>query len=139
MRRAIIVLLLGVVLSLPILDATAAAKAATRKIVVTRSFTGPTVSVSRWGNLYVTIKVRRTTTTANGKKKVARRIVAVSVPLYPNHTDRSVFINSQAIPLLRSATLQKQTANIGYVSGATDTSDSYETSLQAAILKARHW
>ena len=139
MRRPIIVLLLAVVLSLPILDATAAAKAATRKIVATRSFTGPTVSVSRWGNLYVRIKVRKTTTITNGKKKIARRIVSVSVPLYPNHTDRSIFINTQAIPILRSATLQKQSANIGYVSGATDTSDSYASSLQAAILKARHW
>jgi uncharacterized protein with FMN-binding domain len=139
MRRAITVLALAVVLSVPILDAAAAAKAATRKIVATKTFNGPTVSVSRWGDLYVTIKVRKTTTITNGKKKVARRIVKVSVPVYPNHTDRSVYINSQAIPLLRSATLQKQSANIGYVSGATDTSDSYETSLQAAILKARHW
>lgn len=139
MRKAVMVLLLAVVLSVPILDATAAAKAATRKIVATRTFNGPTVSVSRWGNLYVTIKVRKTTTITNGKKKVTRRIVSVSVPLYPNHTDRSVFINTQAIPILRSATLQKQSANIGYVSGATDTSDSYESSLQAAILKARHW
>jgi uncharacterized protein with FMN-binding domain len=139
MRRAITVLALAVVLSVPILDAAAAAKAATRKVVATRTFTGPTTSVDRWGDIYVTIKVRKTTTITNGKKKVARRIVAVSVPVYPNHTDRSVFINTQAIPLLRSATLRKQSANIGYVSGATDTSDSYETSLQAAILKARHW
>jgi uncharacterized protein with FMN-binding domain len=139
MRRAITVLALAVVLSVPILDAAAAANAATRKIVATKTFNGPTVSVSRWGELSVTIKVRKTTTVTNGKKKVAHRIVAVRVPVYPNHTDRSVYINSQAIPLLRSATLQKQSANIGYVSGATDTSDSYETSLQAAILKARHW
>ena len=61
MRRATIVLLLAVVLSLPILDATAAAKAAKRKIVATRTFTGPTTQVSRWGQLYVTIKVRKTT------------------------------------------------------------------------------
>jgi uncharacterized protein with FMN-binding domain len=139
MRRALTVLALAVVLSVPILDAAAAAKAATRKIVATRTFTGPTVSVDRWGNLYVAIKVRKTTTITNGKTKVTHRIVAVRVPLYPNHTDRSVFINSQAIPILRSATLQKQTANIGYVSGATDTSESYASSLQAAILKARHW
>lgn len=139
MRKAVMVLLLAVVLSLPILDATAAAKAATRKIVATKTFTGPTMSVSRWGDLYVTIKVRKTTTITHGKKKVTRRIVAVGVPLYPDHTDRSVFINSQAIPLLRSATLQKQSANIGYVSGATDTSDAYHSSLQAAILKEKRW
>jgi uncharacterized protein with FMN-binding domain len=139
MRRSLTALLLAIALSIPILDGAAAARAATRKVVATKTFNGPTVSVSRWGDLYVTIKVRKTTTIVKGKKKVARRIVAVSVPLYPNHTDRSVYINSQALPLLRSATLQKQSANIGYVSGATDTSDSYETSLQAAILKARHW
>jgi uncharacterized protein with FMN-binding domain len=57
--------------------------------------------------------------------------------VYPNHTDRSLVINERAIPILRSETLQAQSAGIDFVSGATDTSDAYTQSLQAAILKAK--
>jgi uncharacterized protein with FMN-binding domain len=137
MRRTITTLFVAAVLSLPVVDATAAIKAATKKVVVTKTFTGSTASVDRWGNLQVRITVRKTTTITGSKKKVTRRITAVSVPVYPNHTDRSVFINQQAIPILRSETLQAQSANVSFVSGATDTSDAYAQSLQAAILKAK--
>jgi uncharacterized protein with FMN-binding domain len=138
MRRAFLTLLLAIALSVPILDATAAAKAATKRtIVVTKRFTGSTASVDRWGNLQVTITVRKTTTITGARKKVTRKIVAVSVPVYPNHTDRSVFINQQAIPILRSEALRAQSANVSFVSGATDTSDGFARSLQSAILKAR--
>jgi uncharacterized protein with FMN-binding domain len=139
MRRTITTLFVAAVLSLPIVDATAAVKAAsaTKKIVVTRSFTGSTASVDRWGELQVRITVRKTTTVTGSKKKVTRRITSVSVPVYPNHTDRSVFINQQALPILRSETLRAQSANIDLVSGATDTSGAYVQSLQAAILKAK--
>jgi uncharacterized protein with FMN-binding domain len=46
---------------------------------------------------------------------------------------RSQFINSQAVPLLRSEVLQAQSANINLISGATFTSQAFATSLQAAI------
>jgi uncharacterized protein with FMN-binding domain len=137
MRRAITTLFVAVVLSLPIVDATAAVRAASKKVVVTRSFSGSTVSADRWGDLRVTITVRKTTTITGAKKKVTRRITAVSVPAYPNHTDRSQLINEQAIPILRSETLRAQSANIDLVSGATDTSDAFVQSLQAAISKAK--
>jgi uncharacterized protein with FMN-binding domain len=45
-------------------------------------------------------------------------------------------INNVAVPLLNESTLAKQSANIDMVSGATWTSDSYATSLQAALDKA---
>jgi uncharacterized protein with FMN-binding domain len=137
MRRTVTTLFVAVVLSLPVVDATAAITTATRKVVSTKSFSGSTVSVDRWGDLRVTITVRKTTTITGSKKRVARKIVSVSVPVYPNHTDRSQLINSQAIPILRSETLRAQSANIDFVSGATDTSQGYVQSLQAAILKAK--
>ena len=63
---------------------------------------------------------------------------AVSVPTYPNHTDRSVYINSQALPILKSETLQAHmSANINLVSGASDSSQAFAESLQSAILKAK--
>jgi len=137
MRRYMIVLLTVVVLALPIVDATAATRATTKKIVVSKRFSGSVASVDRWGNLQVTIVVRKTTTITGTKKKVTRRMTAVSVPTYPNHTDRSVFINENALPILKAEALRAQSTNINLVSGATDTSYGFAQSLQAAILKAK--
>jgi uncharacterized protein with FMN-binding domain len=137
MRKTITTLLTVVVLALPVVDATAATKAAAKKIVVTKKVSGSVVSVDRWGDLQVTIVVRKTTTISRAKKKVARKMTAVAVPLYPNHTDRSVFINTNALPTLKSEALSAQSANINLVSGATDTSDAFAQSLQSAILKAK--
>jgi uncharacterized protein with FMN-binding domain len=54
----------------------------------------------------------------------------------PDHTARSVMINKQAIPILRSEALQTQSADIQLVSGATDVSRAFVESLQSAIMKA---
>jgi uncharacterized protein with FMN-binding domain len=137
MRKSITVLLTVAALSLPIADATAATRATTKKIVVSKRFIGLVASVDRWGSLQVTIVVRKTTTVTGTKKKVTRKITAVSVPTYPNHTDRSVYINQTALPILKAEALRAQSANINLVSGATDTSDAFAQSLQAAILKAK--
>ena len=137
MRKSILILLTVLVLALPIVDATAATKAKAKTIVVSKRFSGSVASVDRWGNLQVTIVVRKTTTTTGTKKKVTRRITAVSVPTYPDHTDRSVFINQNALPILKSEALKAQSTNINLVSGATDTSYGFAQSLQAAILKGK--
>ena len=138
MRKSIIIILLTVAaLALPIVDATAATRAATKKIVVSKRFTGSLASVQQWGSLQVTIVVRKTTTITGTKKKVTRRITAVSVPTYPDHTDRSIYINQTALPILKSEALRAQSANINMVSGATDSSDAFAQSLQSAILKAK--
>ena len=137
MRKSITVLLTVAALALPIADATAATRATTKKIVVSKRFTGSVASVDRWGSLQVTIVVRKTTTITGTKKKVTRKITAVSVPTYPNHTDRSIYINQTAIPILKAEALRAQTANINMVSGATDSSDAFAQSLQSAILKAK--
>jgi len=137
MRRTITTLLTVGVLALPVAQAGAALK--TTKKVVTRKFAGVAYQADRWGSLQVTITVRKTTTVTAGKRKVTRKITAVSVPTYPNHTDRSVYISSQALPILKSEALQAHmSANINLVSGATYTSDAFAQSLQSAILKAKH-
>jgi uncharacterized protein with FMN-binding domain len=89
----------------------------------TATYRGPSVAM-RWGNVSVTIKV------AN------RKVVAVSAT-YPTERPRSVFINSVAIPRLRSETLAAQRASINTVSGATLTSRAFISSLTAA-LRAGH-
>lgn len=89
----------------------------------TATYHGPSVAM-RWGNVAVTIKV------------VNHRVVAVGAT-YPTERPRSVFINSIAIPRLRSETLAAQRATINTVSGATLTSQAFISSLSAA-LKAGH-
>jgi uncharacterized protein with FMN-binding domain len=136
-RKFITVMLTVLVLALPVADAWASTMATPKKKVVTRKFSGSLMSVDRWGTLQVTIVVRKTTVTTGTHKKVTRKITSVAVPVYPNHTDRSVFINQNALPMLRAEALTAQSANIDLVSGATDTSDAFVQSLQAAILKAK--
>ena len=136
MRKTVVVLLSLLALALPVADAVAAA-VKPKVVVTTRRFVGTAAEADRWGPLQVAITVRKTTTTVGKKVTVRRRIVAVTVPVYPDHTDRSVFINEQALPYLKQETLQAQSAHIQLVSGATDTSYAFAQSLQAAILAAR--
>jgi uncharacterized protein with FMN-binding domain len=136
-RKSLTIVLTVLALSLPVANAWASTKATTKKKVVTRKFTGSTVTVDRWGELQVTIVVRKTTITTGTHKQVTRRIVGLTVPVYPNHTDRSVLINQNAIPTLRAEALRAQRADIDTVSGATDTSDAFMQSVQSAILKAK--
>jgi uncharacterized protein with FMN-binding domain len=143
MRRAITAVLGAAAVALPSADAWAAARSTEsspkKKVVtVTKTVAGSTAEVDRWGQLQVTLVVKKTTTTIGKKKTVKRRITSVTVPVYPNHTDRSVYINQQALPLLVQEVLQAQlNPSIQLISGATDTSYAFQQSLQSAILRAR--
>jgi uncharacterized protein with FMN-binding domain len=144
MRKPIVVALTVTALAVPDVQALAAVKAVKttpkKKVVtVTQSFTGAPGAADRWGDVEVTIVVKKTTTTVlkTKKKTVTRKITKVTVPVFPNHTDRSVFINQQAIPMLVQETLQAQSTQIDTVGGATDTSYGFQSSLQSAILKAK--
>jgi uncharacterized protein with FMN-binding domain len=145
MRRAVAAVLGAAALALPNAGAWAATQKAAspriRVVTATKSFTGTTGSAGRWGDVEVTIVVRKTTTTnlKTKKKTVKRKITSVSVPVFPNHTDRSIFINQQALPMLVQETIQAQSATIDMISGATDTSSGFEQSLQSAILTAKSW
>jgi uncharacterized protein with FMN-binding domain len=147
MRKTMTVAAGAATLALPVADATAAAThadavaAKTKVTTATRSFTGQPGSADRWGDVEVTIVVRKTTTTnlKTKKRTVARKIASVKVPVYPDHTDRSIFINQQALPMLVQETLQAQSTGIQLVSGATDTSYAFQESLQSAILAAKAW
>jgi len=141
MRRAVTAGLSALTLAVPVANGVAATRTthemAVKRKVVTRRVVGPSAQASRWGYVQVTLTVRRTTTTSGAATRVARRIVAVDAT-YPDHTDRSVFINQQAVPYLRQEVLQAQlSSNIDLISGATDTSYAFVQSLQAAILQAK--
>jgi uncharacterized protein with FMN-binding domain len=131
-RRIVIASLGAVALAVPFGNAYGATP---KKVVtVTRKVTGSEAQADRWGYIKVTLTVKKTTTTVGTKKTVSRKITSVAVPEYPNHTDRSVFINQTALPYLIQETLKSQSANIQMVSGASDSSDAFIQSLQAAIV-----
>jgi len=146
MRRATAAVFAAATLALPTANALAAVtapKATPKKKVVTatKTFTGTAGFAGRWGDVQVTIVVKKTTTTnlATKKKTVKKKITKVGVPVYPDHTDRSVFINQQALPLLIQETIQAQSSGIDMISGATDTSTGFQQSLASAIVQARAW
>jgi uncharacterized protein with FMN-binding domain len=105
-------------------------------VTVSRSVTGPLVDVSRWGQLQLTVKVKLTTTTVGTKKTKSFKITDVAYPTYPQHTDRSAYISSQALPMLRQEILQLKGSTIQLVSGATDTSYAFVQALRGALSKA---
>lgn len=120
--------------------AQAAATTPKKKVVsVTKTVSGTQGQADRWGFVQVTLTVKKTTTTVGKKKTVARRITKVSVPVYPNHTDRSIFINQQAIPMLVQEELAAQfdIDKVDVISGATATSYGFGSSLQAALQAAK--
>jgi uncharacterized protein with FMN-binding domain len=144
MHRAAPAAAASAALIVPIGSAVAATRATAavpkkKVVVVSKTVNGPEGSAGRWGNVMVTLVVRKTTTTIGTKKTVKRKITSVKVPEYPNHTDRSVYINQQALPLLVQETLQIQfdMSKFQLVSGATDSSYAFANSLQAALLSAK--
>jgi uncharacterized protein with FMN-binding domain len=144
MRRAIATLIGTASLALPYADA---AGAATAKPVVkivkkvsTKTIAGPAAEADRWGTVQVTIVVQQTRTTTKTtiksktttKTRVTNRITDVR-SAYEIHTDRSQFIMSEALPLLKQEVLTAQSANVQMISHATDTSEAFQQSLQAAV------
>ncbi len=88
------------------------------------SFTGQTYA-NPYGNVQVQVVI------SGGK------ITDVKTIQYPNGHQQSVFINSQALPLLREEVLQAQSAQINIIGGATFTSEGYAQSVQSALDMAR--
>jgi uncharacterized protein with FMN-binding domain len=61
------------------------------------------------------------------------KITSAQTVQVPQESDRDVEINTSAVPVLNQEAVQKQTAQIDSVSGATYTSEGYAQSLQSAI------
>jgi uncharacterized protein with FMN-binding domain len=144
MRKPLTAVITAAALAAPVANAATIAKkkpvrAKKRVITVKRKVVGPEAQAGRWGTVEVTLVVKKVTTIVGKRKTVKRTPVAVGIPISPDHTDRSVFINQQAVPLLRQETLQAHfdINKINVISGATDTSYAFGQSLQAALLKAK--
>jgi uncharacterized protein with FMN-binding domain len=87
------------------------------------TYTGDSAD-TRWGPVQVQITVQ------GGK------ITASQAVQYPQNNGRDAQINGFALPILNQEVVQKQSASIDTVSGATVTSDGYLQSLQSAIDQA---
>jgi uncharacterized protein with FMN-binding domain len=130
MRRAPLVLSataagLGAVLSYhahPQASAVATTTTTTAASSGGKSVTGDAVS-----NQYGTVQVKVTVK--------AGKITGVSAVQLPQQDQKSVEISNYAAPELASEVLSAQSAQIDGVSGASYTSDSYESSLQSALDK----
>lgn len=97
---------------------------------------GPAVPCKRWGPLQIAVKVEKTSTTIGSRTKVKLKILDVTWPVVSHATFRTIYINKQALPLLREEVLEIQGANVELIAGATDTTTSFKQSIQAALLKA---
>jgi len=87
------------------------------------TFTG-TSADAYYGNVQVQATVK------NGK------ITDVQFLDHPQDRSRSMMINNQSMPMLRSEAIQAQSANVDAVSGATMTSEAFIQSLQSALDQA---
>jgi uncharacterized protein with FMN-binding domain len=129
-------------LVLPSAETWAAAKPPKKKPTITVKdawFLGSQVHVGPFGDVLVRIDVRKWTI-VNGKHvTVKRHIMKIRIPVWTNHTARSVMLTQRALPTLASETIREQSAKIEYVAGATLTSNAFMESLQAAILKSDRW
>ena len=141
MQRALAATLGAATVALPAANAVAATNAhvgiaaTTKKTVITRKFTGPAIEADRWGTVQTTVTMRKTTIVSNGVRKVTRKLIDIGGS-FSYHTDRSLYIMQQALPLLRQAALQSKSANVDLVSGATYTSEAFVQSLQETLVKA---
>jgi uncharacterized protein with FMN-binding domain len=89
----------------------------------TTTVTGDTAQ-TQWGPVQVELTMDGST------------ISDVSVLQYPNGNGRDAEINSYALPILIQETIDRQSADIDMVSGATVTSVGYQQSLQSALDQA---
>ncbi|MBV8597844.1 MAG: FMN-binding protein [Actinobacteria bacterium] len=131
MRKQVSIIATALVLAVPVADA-AAGVTHTKAVkkVVTKKLNGTPAQADRWGQVTVNVTVRLTTV----GKKTTRKYLDLGGS-YTYHTDRSQYIMSQALPILRQEFLQAQTSNVQMVSGATYTSQAFEQSLQSALSK----
>lgn len=56
---------------------------------------------------------------------------------YPNDRQNSIYINSQAMPMLKQQAIQVQSSQVDGVSGATDTTQAFIQSLGDALQQAK--
>lgn len=88
-------------------------------------YKGDAYSAGRWGSVATTVTIK------DGK------IVDLSVVNYPHSTALSTRISQSVLPRLMQEVVDKQSANVDVISGATMTVDAFAQSVQSALDSAR--
>ena len=134
MRRAAASVLTAAVLTLPYAGTAAALtkKPKAVRTIVTKKYTGPEAQADRWGTVKI-IVVYQTTTVRKGTKKTVTHKISDIQGSYSYHTDRSQYIMSQSLPMLRQEALTAQSANVQIVTNATYSSQAFIQSMQGAM------
>lgn len=110
--------------SAPIQESGAPVTPATRNVSYRNgTYTGQ-AEANQWGSVQVQVTI------SGGK------ITNVEFLQFPQERRRSQAINSQVTPILQSEAIQAQSANVNIISGATLTSESFQQSLQSALVQA---
>ncbi len=91
---------------------------------VNGTYTGDAAN-AYWGDVQVQVSV------SGGK------IADVQFVQYPSDHSTSVYINDQAMPILKSEAIQAQSAQVNGVSGASYTSAAFQESLASALSQAK--
>ena len=138
MRRAVAAVLSVATTVLPAADAAAASTKAKKTVTTTtKTVTGPVEQADRWGDLQITVVIKKTTTKLGRKiLSVHQKMSRISVPVYPDHTGRSQYINQTALPWLIQEALHAQSTNVQMITGATYSSQAFLSSLQGALTHA---
>lgn len=66
------------------------------------------------------------------------KIVDIIPLIYPNDNRTSIFINSQALPMLKDEVIKAQNSQVDVVSGASSSSPAFSRSLASALTKAQN-
>ncbi len=65
------------------------------------------------------------------------RLSSIRILKYPNDRRTSIYINRQALPMLRNEVITAQSARVNVISGATLSSEAFIQSLGAAMDQAK--
>ena len=95
----------------------------TETAAVAKKFTGTAIDTG-FGDIKVQITVQD------------KKIIKSDAIAYPNAEQRDLDLSKSSVPKLNAAAVEKQSAKLDIISGATETSEGYAKSLQSAIDQA---
>ena len=87
------------------------------------TYIGPSVD-AYYGNVQMQVSIQ------------GGRVSGFTLLDYPHHTNTSVMINRQALPMLATEVIAAQSANVDVITGATLTSEAFIRSVGSAIQQA---
>ena len=109
--------------TLPASPIPVANRASQSQVYADGTYTGPSVD-AYYGNVQLQVSIH------------GGRVSGFNLLDYPRHTNTSVMINRQALPMLANEVITAQSAKVDIVTGATLTSEAFIRSVGSAIQQA---